>query len=143
MASTTSTFGSSVSRSAAHNAKLIESSRLPPDVRTNASMWTLQTNSPDCTQSALRSTTPSVEHKDSRSRESFLLESSALLPSEKATETEAAQDTLTWRSPWSGKCRLGLVMSHLTQTIRSVSPARSLQEPVADGMGPNSNEIRL
>lgn len=42
-----------------------------------------------------------------------------------------------------GRRRLGLAISHLTLTSKSVSPARNRQDPVLVGMGPISNAIRL
>mmetsp|Transcript_148439 Transcript_148439/g.377527 ORF Transcript_148439/g.377527 Transcript_148439/m.377527 type:complete len:216 (-) Transcript_148439:260-907(-) len=95
MASKTSTFGSTVSQSAAQSARLTESKRLPPDVNTSTSTCTSQANAPGRMQSADRSITPSLAQRDSKSTESCLLDSSAPRPSEKATEIEAAQSTVT------------------------------------------------
>mmetsp|Transcript_4775 Transcript_4775/g.13054 ORF Transcript_4775/g.13054 Transcript_4775/m.13054 type:complete len:238 (+) Transcript_4775:111-824(+) len=147
IASMTSTFGRTVSPSAAHIAKLTESSKLPPDVSTSTSTCTSQAKTPGTTHSAFRSMTSSLAQSASSSTDSCLLASSAPPtrdpPSEKATETDAAQSTLMCNWPASGRRRLGLAISHLTLTSKSVSPARNRQDPVLVGMGPISNAIRL
>mmetsp|Transcript_1938 Transcript_1938/g.6449 ORF Transcript_1938/g.6449 Transcript_1938/m.6449 type:complete len:249 (+) Transcript_1938:83-829(+) len=142
MASWTSTRGRSVSPSAAHRAKLTESSRLPPEVRTRTSAVTSQAKSPGTTHRARRSTQLSPAHSDSSSRESCRPQSSALQPSVSVTETEGAHSTEIWKCPASGLWCFGLAMSHFTPTISSVSPARSLHELVAEGIGPVSKETR-
>mmetsp|Transcript_11674 Transcript_11674/g.24184 ORF Transcript_11674/g.24184 Transcript_11674/m.24184 type:complete len:222 (+) Transcript_11674:189-854(+) len=142
MASSTSTLGRRVSPNAAQRAKLTESRRLPPDVRTRTSTFTSQAKTPGTTHNAWRSMTLSPAQSDSSRTDNCRPQSSAFHPSVSAMETEVAHSTEIWKCPASGLWWRGLVMSHFTPTSKSVSPARSLQEPVAEGMGPISNETR-
>mmetsp|Transcript_48526 Transcript_48526/g.97947 ORF Transcript_48526/g.97947 Transcript_48526/m.97947 type:complete len:271 (+) Transcript_48526:78-890(+) len=142
MASRTSALGKRVSPKAAHRAKLTESRRLPPDVRTRTSTCTSHANSPGTMHNARRSMTLSPAQRDSNNTDNCRPQSSAFHPSVRAMETDVAHSTEIWKCPASGLWGRGLVMSHFTPTSKSVSPARNLHEPVAEGMGPISNEIR-